>query len=87
MTQNNLNIWPCPERPEELLGQPIGMYHCPYCGEMQVGGVTHLEPQELDYWDISEEYKKQLRERYLVAENRRLHDSIPDSSVEGEDAK
>lgn len=32
----------CPEDPVALLGQPIGMYHCPYCGCMQVAGVEHL---------------------------------------------
>jgi hypothetical protein len=37
---------PCPEDPEKLGG--IGMYHCPNCGEMQVGAVPHLLP-ERDY--------------------------------------
>jgi hypothetical protein len=36
---------PCPERPEELLGAPIGQYHCPWCGEMQVAGIPHLAPE------------------------------------------
>lgn len=39
---------PCPEQPERLLGQPIGMYHCPYCGAMQMAGMPHL-PTEDDY--------------------------------------
>lgn len=34
--------WPCVEHPEMLLGAPIGMYHCPYCGEMQVAGTYHI---------------------------------------------
>lgn len=37
--------WPCKEHPEMLYGQPIGMYHCPVCGEMQMAGSFHL-PRE-----------------------------------------
>jgi len=32
----------CPEDPKLFLGQPIGMYHCPDCGCMQVAGFAHL---------------------------------------------
>ena len=39
--------YPCSEHPETLLGQPIGMYHCPACGEMQMAGCFHL-PREFD---------------------------------------
>lgn len=39
---------PCPEDPVALLGQPIGMYHCPVCGEMQVAGLPHVPPDD-DY--------------------------------------
>jgi hypothetical protein len=31
----------CKEKPEELLGAPLGMYHCPDCGTMVVAGVPH----------------------------------------------
>lgn len=31
----------CQEKPELLLGQPIGMYHCPDCGAMVMAGVKH----------------------------------------------
>jgi hypothetical protein len=31
----------CQEKPEDLLGQPIGMYHCPDCGAMVVAGIPH----------------------------------------------
>ena len=31
----------CSEKPEDLLGQPIGMYHCPDCGAMLLAGVPH----------------------------------------------
>lgn len=37
----------CPEHPELLLGQPIGMYHCPYCAHMQLAGVGHTIDEEL----------------------------------------
>lgn len=36
---------PCAEHPELYLGAPIGMYHCPVCGEMQVAGTFHV-PKE-----------------------------------------
>ncbi len=31
----------CAEKPEELIGQPLGMYHCPDCGAMVVAGMHH----------------------------------------------
>lgn len=31
----------CMERPEALLGVPIGQYHCPYCGAMLLAGLPH----------------------------------------------
>lgn len=33
----------CGEKPEALLGQPIGMYHCPDCGAMLIAGIPHPE--------------------------------------------
>ena len=32
----------CPEDPLALTGMPIGMYHCPYCGCMQVAATPHV---------------------------------------------
>lgn len=32
---------PCSEKPEKLLGAPIGMYHCPECGAMLIAGLKH----------------------------------------------
>ena len=32
---------PCEEKPEKLLGQPIGMYHCKDCGSMVLAGLPH----------------------------------------------
>lgn len=31
----------CDEKPEDLKGQPIGMYHCPDCGAMVIAGLPH----------------------------------------------
>jgi len=39
---------PCPEDPLMLKSAPLGMYHCPVCGEMQVAGLPHGVPDE-DY--------------------------------------
>ncbi|HSX22577.1 MAG TPA: hypothetical protein VLE97_07375 [Gaiellaceae bacterium] len=45
------NHWPCPGKPEERAGQPIGMYHCEFCGEMQLAGSPHLPPQCPSAWE------------------------------------
>ena len=45
------NTWPCLGKPEALAGQPIGMYHCEFCGEMQLAGVPHLAPQFPSQWE------------------------------------
>ena len=31
----------CDEKPEELEGKPLGMYHCPSCGSMVIAGLPH----------------------------------------------
>ena len=33
----------CSEKPEAMLCQPIGMYHCPDCGAVLVAGMAHPE--------------------------------------------
>ena len=45
------NTWPCPGKPEALAGQLFGMYHCEFCGEMQVAGMPHLAPQFPAHWE------------------------------------
>ena len=45
------NTWPCLGKPEDLKGAPIGMYHCEFCGEMQLAGVPHLAPQFPSQWE------------------------------------
>lgn len=32
---------PCTYDPSPLKGVPIGMFHCPECGEMVVAGMEH----------------------------------------------
>lgn len=34
---------PWPWEPQQLVGAPIGMYHCPYCGGMVVAGIAHID--------------------------------------------
>lgn len=31
----------CEEKPEKLIGMPMGMYHCPDCGAMLLAGLEH----------------------------------------------
>jgi predicted RNA-binding Zn-ribbon protein involved in translation (DUF1610 family) len=31
----------CSFDPEPLKGKPIGMFHCPQCGEMILAGLPH----------------------------------------------
>ncbi len=32
----------CAHKPESLVGEPLGMYHCPDCGAMVLAGLPHL---------------------------------------------
>lgn len=34
---------PWPWEPQQLVGVPLGQYHCGYCGEMVMAGVEHLD--------------------------------------------
>lgn len=45
------NTWPCLGKPEDFAGAPMGMYHCEFCGEMQLAGVPHLSPQFPSQWE------------------------------------
>lgn len=35
----------CPHDPRTVVG-PIGMYHCPECGDMQLAGYPHISYDE-----------------------------------------
>ena len=39
---------PWPWEPQQLVGAPLGQYHCGYCGAMVMAGVPHLDyrPEE-----------------------------------------
>jgi len=34
---------PWPWDTQQLRGVPMGQYHCPYCGGMQVAGMPHID--------------------------------------------
>lgn len=37
---------PWPWEPQQLVGVPMGQYHCGYCGAMVLAGVEHLDYAE-----------------------------------------
>lgn len=37
---------PWPWEPQQLVGAPMGQYHCPYCGAMVMAGMPHLDYTE-----------------------------------------
>jgi hypothetical protein len=37
---------PWPWEPQQLVGVPMGQYHCEYCGAMCVAGVPHPDYRE-----------------------------------------
>lgn len=39
---------PWPWTPEQMVGMPIGQFHCDYCGAMVMAGVKHLDYIGLD---------------------------------------
>lgn len=46
---------PWPFDPHRLLGQPLGQYHCPYCGAMVIAGMLHI-----NYAGMDEEYERYM---------------------------
>lgn len=34
---------PWPWEPQQLVGAPMGQYHCPWCGAMVMAGVEHID--------------------------------------------
>ena len=47
----------CSHDPKETKG-PIGMYHCPECGEMVVAGIDHPN------WEKEEEDEEQMTDKF-----------------------
>ncbi len=41
--EDDVELFPanCAEKPEDLLGAPLGQYHCPDCGAMVMAGLKH----------------------------------------------
>jgi hypothetical protein len=43
---------PWPWEPQQLKDVPLGMYHCPYCGDMVVAGMSHVD-YATERWDTA----------------------------------
>lgn len=41
-------VCPWPWEPQQLVGVPMGQYHCPYCGSMVCAGVPHPDYREVE---------------------------------------
>lgn len=78
-------VCPWPWEPQQLKGAPMGMYHCSYCGSMEVAGYPHSDfvdqagldafwvdfERELRYAGIDLDYEQDLAR----AENEGMVDS------------
>ena len=47
---------PWPWGPQQLVGVPLGQFHCEYCGAMCMAGIRHP-----DYTGWEEEFKEYMR--------------------------
>jgi hypothetical protein len=52
---------PCLEKPEKLLGLPLGQYHCPDCGAMVIAGIPHW-PLCLDCLNLVKELMEEFKD-------------------------
>lgn len=66
---------PCPYDPRKLAGEPIGMFHCPLCGEMQLAGMEHLPPEVT--WEGPAKTEGEARCREIESELSRLEGESP----------
>ena len=55
----------CPYEPEHLIGVPLGMFHCPLCGEMVVAGIDHPRERAL-----TEEDWKVISGEWVLVDNK-----------------
>lgn len=60
----------CTYDPSEFKNQPIGMFHCPECGEMVLAGMSHPEWDSLEesadkYFDEKYEEMKRYFQKHL----------------------
>ena len=58
----------CPYPCEHMFGVPIGMHHCPLCGEMVIAGVPHPSPLS----EVDEEELTRLAETAGMVENSKV---------------
>ena len=49
----------CPFNPIIYLNQPIGMFHCPWCGEMVLAGQPHVDYSAINWKD--QEYNELVK--------------------------
>lgn len=70
----------CSEDPMALCGQPIGMYHCPECGCMQVACNPHCCDPEACLLEDCDDCTATLRNEY---EQRRAARMGLDSDKQG----
>lgn len=40
---------PWPWDPQQLVGAPMGQYHCPYCGDMVLAGMMHVDFRGIEH--------------------------------------
>lgn len=54
----------CTYDPKEMANQPIGMFHCPLCGEMVLAGLDHPE------WDdVERKYQEYCDLKYKLMQD------------------
>ena len=51
----------CSFKPETYANLPIGMFHCPECGEMVIAGMSHPGIMEDSDW---EEFQKAMDKKF-----------------------
>lgn len=56
----NDEVCPWPWGPQQLVGVPLGQYHCEYCGAMCVAGMEH--PDYTGFWDEIEQFEREVAE-------------------------
>lgn len=39
---------PWPWEPQQLVGAPLGQYHCSWCGAMVMAGIPHIDYAEIE---------------------------------------
>lgn len=63
----------CPFNPTIYKNEPIGMFHCPWCGEMVMAGMEHVDYGKIEFEE--EEYNelvdnmKEVMDDYLAKED------------------